>query len=151
MTELLRVLDPLLTHHKHQISTCSGLSAIEHANSKFSKGYSTTGVVCTTCAHEFVLPEGAGQLQKGERFVLTISISYFSTHTSSGMQMLITSLFAAHAITPNRRRSRHTTSCASGPRISVSGCKNSLSTMPNSWTIKLSLGWSRSFTSQPIV
>ena len=53
-----------------QISTCSGLSAIEHANSKFSKGYSTTGVVCTTCDHEFVLPEGAGQLQKGERSVL---------------------------------------------------------------------------------
>ena len=52
-----------------QISTCSGLSAVEHANTKFSKGYATTGVVCTTCSHEFVLPEGAGQLQKGERFV----------------------------------------------------------------------------------
>ena len=55
-----------------QISTCSGLSAIEHANSKFSKGYSTTGVVCTTCSHEFVLPEGAGQLQKGERLVSVV-------------------------------------------------------------------------------
>ena len=53
------------------ISTCAGLSAIEHANSKFSKGYLTTSVVCTTCCHEFVLPEGAGQLQKGERFVFS--------------------------------------------------------------------------------
>ena len=25
--------------------------------------------MCTTCSHEFVLPEGAGQLQKGERSV----------------------------------------------------------------------------------
>lgn len=45
-----------------QISTCTGLSDIEHANSKFSKGYSTTGVVCTICSHEFVLLEGASQL-----------------------------------------------------------------------------------------
>ena len=56
--------------YRIQVSTCSGLSAIEHANSKFSKGYSTTGIICTTCDHEFVLPEGAGQLQKGERFVV---------------------------------------------------------------------------------
>lgn len=58
-----------VSHNPSQISTCSGLSAIGHANSKFSKGYSTTGIVCTTCSHEFVLPEGAGQLQKGERFM----------------------------------------------------------------------------------
>ena len=53
-----------------QMSTCSGLSALDHANSKYSKGYATTGVVCTTCRHEFILPEGAGPLQKGERFVV---------------------------------------------------------------------------------
>jgi hypothetical protein len=37
--------------------------------------------VCTTCSHEFVLPEGAGQLQKGERFVLDLpamSVPYLS-------------------------------------------------------------------------
>ena len=52
-----------------QMSTCSGLAALDHANNKYSKGYATTGIVCTTCRHEFVLPEGAGPLQKGERFV----------------------------------------------------------------------------------
>lgn len=52
-----------------QMSTCSGLSALDHANSKYSKGYATSGIVCTTCRHEFVLPEGAGPLQKGERLV----------------------------------------------------------------------------------
>jgi hypothetical protein len=50
-----------------QMTTCSGLAALDHANSKYSKGYATTGIVCTTCRHEFILPEGAGPLQKGER------------------------------------------------------------------------------------
>ena len=52
-----------------QMSTCSGLSALDHANTKHMKGYATSGIVCTTCRHEFVLPEGAGPLQKGERLV----------------------------------------------------------------------------------
>jgi hypothetical protein len=51
------------------MSTCSGLSALDHANSKYTKGYATSGIVCTTCRHEFILPEGAGPLQKGERLV----------------------------------------------------------------------------------
>ena len=49
------------------MSTCSGLSALDHANNKYSKGYAVSGIVCTTCRHEFILPEGAGPLQKGER------------------------------------------------------------------------------------
>ena len=53
------------------MSTCSGLSALDHANTKFTKGYATSGIVCTTCRHEFILPEGAGPLQKGERYVFT--------------------------------------------------------------------------------
>ena len=52
-----------------QMGTCSGLSTLDHANSKYSKGYATTGVVCATCRHEFILPEGVGPLQKGERLV----------------------------------------------------------------------------------
>ena len=51
------------------MSTCSGLAALDHANTKHSKGYATSGIVCTTCRHEFILPEGAGPLQKGERSV----------------------------------------------------------------------------------
>lgn len=55
--------------HDEQMSTYSGLTALDHANTKYSKGYATTGIVCTTCRHEFILPEGAGPLQKGERSV----------------------------------------------------------------------------------
>jgi hypothetical protein len=52
-----------------QMSTCSGLTALDHANTKHTKGYATSGIVCTTCRHEFILPEGAGPLQKGKRSV----------------------------------------------------------------------------------
>lgn len=57
------------------MSTCSGLSALDHANSKYSKGYTTSGIVCTTCRHEFILPEGAGPLQKGKRYVFNLIYS----------------------------------------------------------------------------
>ena len=53
------------------MSTCSTLSALDHANTKYTKGYATSGIVCTTCRHEFILPKGAGALQKGERYVST--------------------------------------------------------------------------------
>ncbi|KAJ7473239.1 hypothetical protein FB451DRAFT_1035635 [Mycena latifolia] len=53
-----------------EMSTCSGLAALDYANTKFSRGYSSTGVGMGVCArHEFVQPTGAGDLQKGERFV----------------------------------------------------------------------------------
>ncbi|KAJ7028284.1 hypothetical protein C8F04DRAFT_1212234 [Mycena alexandri] len=52
-----------------QMSTCSGLAALDYANTKFSRGYSTTGVGMGVCArHEFVQPTGMGDLQKGERY-----------------------------------------------------------------------------------
>ncbi|KAI9068672.1 hypothetical protein FKP32DRAFT_1672009 [Trametes sanguinea] len=55
---------------QEEISTCTGLSAIDHANTKFSKGYAATGIGAVVCArHEFWLPLGAGDLQKGERYV----------------------------------------------------------------------------------
>ncbi|KAJ7795108.1 hypothetical protein B0H14DRAFT_2392014 [Mycena olivaceomarginata] len=50
------------------MSTCSGLAALDYANTKFSRGYSTTGVGMGVCArHEFVQPNGVGDLQRGER------------------------------------------------------------------------------------
>ncbi|KAJ7448160.1 hypothetical protein FB451DRAFT_1343347 [Mycena latifolia] len=53
-----------------EMSTCSGLAALDYANTKFSRGYSSTGVGMGVCAwHEFVQPMGVGDLQKGERFV----------------------------------------------------------------------------------
>ncbi|KAF7367916.1 CxC2 domain-containing protein [Mycena sanguinolenta] len=52
-----------------EMSTCSGLAALDHANTKFARGYSATGVGMGVCArHEFVQPNGVADLQKGERF-----------------------------------------------------------------------------------
>ncbi|KAJ7715371.1 hypothetical protein B0H14DRAFT_2644141 [Mycena olivaceomarginata] len=52
-----------------EMSTCSGLAALDYANTKFSRGYSTTGVGMGVCVrHEFVQANGVGDLQKGERF-----------------------------------------------------------------------------------
>ncbi|KAJ7223218.1 hypothetical protein GGX14DRAFT_532116 [Mycena pura] len=54
---------------QQEMSTCSGLAALDHANTKFSRGYSSTGVGMGVCArHEFVQPNGVGDLQRGERF-----------------------------------------------------------------------------------
>ncbi|KAJ7763861.1 hypothetical protein B0H16DRAFT_1311029 [Mycena metata] len=60
----------LLTRtNETEMSTCSGLAALDYANTKFSRGYSTTGVGMGVCArHEFVQPTGVGDLQKGERY-----------------------------------------------------------------------------------
>lgn len=53
-----------------QPSTCSGLLAVDHANTKKNKGLRATGVGAAICArHEFFLPNGMGDLQKGERYV----------------------------------------------------------------------------------
>ncbi|KAF7358779.1 CxC2 domain-containing protein [Mycena sanguinolenta] len=63
-------------------------TALDYANTKFSRGYSATGVGMGVCArHEFVQPNGVGDLQKGER-----------------------------TNTPGLRKSFHTTSLASGGR-----------------------------------
>ncbi|KAL1698228.1 hypothetical protein EV121DRAFT_218490 [Schizophyllum commune] len=49
-------------------SSCTGLSALERANTKFSKGYAETGKGIGVCArHEFVQPNGVVPLQVGER------------------------------------------------------------------------------------
>lgn len=50
------------------MSTCTGLAALDHANTKYSRGYATTGVGVGVCArHEFIQRNGAVDLQKGER------------------------------------------------------------------------------------
>ncbi|KAJ6499732.1 hypothetical protein C8R47DRAFT_1175589 [Mycena vitilis] len=52
-----------------EMNSCSGLAALDFANTKFSRGYSTTGVGMGVCArYEFVQPNGVGDLQRGERF-----------------------------------------------------------------------------------
>ncbi|KAJ7691087.1 hypothetical protein B0H14DRAFT_3100895 [Mycena olivaceomarginata] len=62
-TFLLSVTD------QKEMSTCSGLAALDYANTKFSRGYGATGVGLGVCArHEFVQRNGAADLQKGERY-----------------------------------------------------------------------------------
>ncbi|KAF7317929.1 CxC2 domain-containing protein [Mycena kentingensis (nom. inval.)] len=54
---------------QNEISTCTGLAALDHANTKYANGYSATGVGAGVCArHEFVLPTGVADLQRGERY-----------------------------------------------------------------------------------
>ncbi|TDL13658.1 hypothetical protein BD410DRAFT_735054 [Rickenella mellea] len=59
-----------LARHKDQneISTCTGLAALDHANTKFSGGLECTGVGAVQCRHEMQMRNGVGDLQKGERF-----------------------------------------------------------------------------------
>ncbi|KAJ7758846.1 hypothetical protein DFH07DRAFT_867964 [Mycena maculata] len=52
-----------------EMNTCTGLAALDYAHTKFSRGYATTGVGMGVCArHEFIQPNGVGDLQRGERF-----------------------------------------------------------------------------------
>ncbi|KAJ6515178.1 hypothetical protein C8R47DRAFT_1173066 [Mycena vitilis] len=68
-TEDARFRKYLLTvTDQKEMSTCSGLAALDYANTKFSRGYGSTGVALGVCArHEFVQRNGAADLQKGER------------------------------------------------------------------------------------
>jgi hypothetical protein len=50
-----------------EMSSCTGLSALDHANSKFSAGYATTGAgICCCTRHELIEQGGVADLQKGK-------------------------------------------------------------------------------------
>ncbi|KAK7434254.1 hypothetical protein VKT23_010570 [Stygiomarasmius scandens] len=52
-----------------EISTCTGLAALDYANTKFHEGYNETGKVAGLCArHEILLKNGMGATQIGERY-----------------------------------------------------------------------------------
>ncbi|KAJ7575331.1 hypothetical protein C8J56DRAFT_1007724 [Mycena floridula] len=52
-----------------QMNSCTGLSAVDHANTRFSRGYAVTGVGLGLCArHELVAINGVGDIQKGEKY-----------------------------------------------------------------------------------
>ncbi|THU88312.1 hypothetical protein K435DRAFT_575703, partial [Dendrothele bispora CBS 962.96] len=58
-----------ITHRRFWMSTCSGLAALDYANTCYSRGYGSTGVAIGVCArHELVQRTGAVDLQKGERY-----------------------------------------------------------------------------------
>ncbi|KAJ7343749.1 hypothetical protein DFH08DRAFT_655543, partial [Mycena albidolilacea] len=51
------------------MSTCTGLAALDHANTKYSQGYAVTGCGMITCGrHEIVCKNGVGDLQAGEKY-----------------------------------------------------------------------------------
>ena len=50
-----------------EISTCTGLSALDHANTRYNTGLATTGSGIGCCArHELIEAGGVGDLQVGE-------------------------------------------------------------------------------------
>ncbi|KAL0574972.1 hypothetical protein V5O48_006988 [Marasmius crinis-equi] len=53
---------------QNDTSTCPGLAAMDQAETKYNKGYATTGVLFCLCSrHELVQAKGAGDLSKGEK------------------------------------------------------------------------------------
>ncbi|THU80788.1 hypothetical protein K435DRAFT_694964 [Dendrothele bispora CBS 962.96] len=55
--------------NQKEMSTCTGLAALDHANSKFNEGYADTGKAGGLCArHEILWKNGMGATQVGERY-----------------------------------------------------------------------------------
>ena len=53
-----------------EMNVCdSGLHAVDHANLRGSSSYAASGIGAVQCRHMLVLPNGVGDLQKGERLV----------------------------------------------------------------------------------
>ncbi|KAF7337302.1 hypothetical protein MSAN_02255400 [Mycena sanguinolenta] len=76
---------------QNEMSTCSGLAALDYANTKFSRGYSATGVGMGVCArHKFVQANGVGDLQKGERYAnMDWIFSSIMQHKHEGLEKVI--------------------------------------------------------------
>ncbi|KAF8306203.1 hypothetical protein DL93DRAFT_2172222 [Clavulina sp. PMI_390] len=80
---------------QNEMSTCSGLAAVDHADSKSSHGLRSTGIGALVCArHGCWLPRGVGDLQKGERyanmnFIIFSAISSVSSKQKNYREVLI--------------------------------------------------------------
>ncbi|KAG1839003.1 hypothetical protein C8R48DRAFT_751508 [Suillus tomentosus] len=58
------------TNERQERSTCVSHNAVNMADTKSSRGLAATGIGTVDCArHEFKLPNGVGDLQKGERYL----------------------------------------------------------------------------------
>lgn len=54
-----------------QINTCTGLSAVDHANDRVQSGYAQTGAGLGICSrHDFIGRNAVVDLQRGERLVI---------------------------------------------------------------------------------
>lgn len=73
------------------MSTCgSRLQAVDHANSRYSNGYKSTGVGAVICArHSLVRKSGVADLQRGERYVNMDYILLSTLSTGKVSQLLI--------------------------------------------------------------
>ncbi|KAK7014754.1 hypothetical protein VNI00_019289 [Paramarasmius palmivorus] len=53
------------------VNNCSSLAAVKQANTKFNRGYATTGCLLCMCSrHEICEPNGMVDLNRGEKFLL---------------------------------------------------------------------------------
>ena len=76
------------------MSTCTGLAALDHADTKFSNGYAATGVgACIDGRHEFMLANGVGDLQKGERYVRPITLQVLMLRLLPGSSIWTLSIY----------------------------------------------------------
>ncbi|KAJ7576761.1 hypothetical protein C8J56DRAFT_1061475 [Mycena floridula] len=73
------------------MSSCTGLSAVDHANTRFSRGYATTGVGLALCArHEIIGKNAVGDLQKGEKYGnMTYVVASWLRHISQLLAILV--------------------------------------------------------------
>ncbi|EKM48959.1 uncharacterized protein PHACADRAFT_33683 [Phanerochaete carnosa HHB-10118-sp] len=74
-----------------RVEVCRLRRSMAHANTKFNCGYTTTGVSLALCAcHGMILPNGVGDLQKGERYCNMdfISMSVLSLFSKRGLTVL---------------------------------------------------------------
>lgn len=116
-------------HLLYQMSTCTGLAALDHANSKFSRGYATTGVGVGMCArHEFIQKNGVGDLQKGERCVYLHRSSHFTQSSYIFLIDKATWIMSSHqpfvTTAPRYQRLCHMTSRANGQYTSLNASSN---------------------------
>ncbi|KAF9488269.1 hypothetical protein BDN71DRAFT_1539350 [Pleurotus eryngii] len=74
-----------------EMSTCSGLAALDYANTKFSRGYAATGVCLGVCSrHEIVQQNGAADLQVGERYAnMDYCFASLLRHHGGGLEMVV--------------------------------------------------------------
>ncbi|KAF8235533.1 hypothetical protein L208DRAFT_1256802, partial [Tricholoma matsutake] len=66
---------------QEEISHCVGFAALWYANSKKSKGLQVTGVRSVSCARQGMYrPNGMGDLQKGEQYIIIVIVHFSSVH-----------------------------------------------------------------------
>lgn len=93
-----------------QISTCSGFQTLAHAETKNTAGLRCTGIAMCICSrHEFVRPNGVGDLQKGERYVIVLSVLYASDDISLDTATSIGWFSARFCLSSSPGFSSHTT------------------------------------------